>query len=505
MTAPAPQPVPDPQPEAAAPRQRDREIPPEDRIPIREKIAYGLGNVAQGLQERADVTLLNPIFVLQVGISPIMMSLAGLIYRIWDGLTDLVVGWMSDRTRSRYGRRKPYLVLGAVLMGPLLPLLFFFNPDWPIPKITVWMIGISLLIYLTNTIYNIPYRCILLEITPHSTERTNVAVWGAYVGKLVEIVIVWVWAFVQLPMFHDAFGQPDILLGTRWVMGGIAVLIIVLGLMPVFFVRERSAKIPSSPSRQSIISGLRLTLKDRSFVILTATVLLFTLGLNLKWGLEFYVKVFYVCQGDQALAAHLQGIQGTLGIILSIAGIPVFQRLARLLGKRRALSIAISIVFLASLATWVTYTPHFVYLSLVPTLLVSPAVSAIWVLLPSMIGDVVDGDEIRSGERREGSYTAVFSWLLKFSLSAAAALSGPLVVLAGYQVAEHREVVPEGVLMSMRVLLAFLPCLLIGPAVWMTRYYPLDDDAIARNRDILDARRATALAASALPSPSTAS
>lgn len=463
-------------------------IAAEDRVPLKQKIAYGLGNVGSGIQEQADKALLNPVFVLLVGISPSTLSLLSMLYRVWDGVTDALMGWISDNTRGRWGRRRPYIFAGAILMGLWMPVLFFFNPAWSVPSITWWMFGAMLGLYLFNTLFNIPYQCLLLEITPDSNERTNVVVWRSYLGKIVELIIVWMWWIVQLPFFNNAAGETDILNGARWVTCGLGIAVIVLGLLPALFIRERYYLQAAGQPKQSLWANFRLTLANRPFVILTGFTLLMTIGVNMAWGLDFYTRLYYVCSGDQNLAASLQGTQGTITVFTSLASIPLFQWIARRFGKLSALKLTMWIVLTASASTLACYTPEAPWLSVLPGLLLSPAITAIWVLIPSLTGDIVDHDEVATGQRREGAFASIFSWFLKLAFSLAAVFSGPLVELAGFRT-ELRHAVPTEVQDNMRLLLAFAPACLLAPAIWLTYRFPLTTKRIEENRQLLEARR----------------
>jgi len=466
-------------------------ISPADRVPIKEKIAYGLGNVGAGIQENADKALMTPVFVVTVGLSPSMMSLAGLIYRLWDAITDLLMGWISDNTRTRWGRRRPWIFLGAILMGLAMPVLFFFNPAWPQPGIIVWMIGFSMLLYLTLTIFNIPYQSLLLEISPSSVERTNVAAWRGYLGVVVQFVMTWMWWIVQLPYFNNARGETDMINGARWVTCGLALIVIVLGLLPALFVRERYYANASKQEKLNLWTNLKLTFKNRPFVILTAITGTYVLGLNMIWGFDFFVKLYHVCGGDQKLASTVAGLQGTLQIFLSLAGIPIFQFVARKMGKLFALRLTILIVACASASTLVFYQPGYPYLSMLPILLLAPVSSGIWILIPSLNGDVVDFDELHTGERREGAFASVFSWILKFALSLAAAFSGPLIELAGYRAGLHRDSIPPEILWNLRLFLAATPLVFLVPAILLCAKFPLTTKRIEEIRAELESRRGT--------------
>lgn len=464
-----------------------------DRVPVGEKIAYGAGGVAGGLQAGADNGILNPVFVVTCGLSPATMSLAGLIYRVWDAVTDALMGWVTDRTRSPWGRRKPYIAVGAVAMALSMPILFFFDRNWGTDAITLWMIGASLVMFLFLTVWNIPYQCLLYEMTPDSRERTNVAAWRAYFSKTTSLLVSWVWFFTQLPVFSGPDGGVDIINGARWVMMIFAVFVLGLGLLPLLVRQRTFEKGPLPAVRMNLRENLRLTFTSRSFNILVLVALLFAVGAQTKNGLDFYTKLYFVCGGDQKLASTIGGISGTLVTFFGLAGIPLFQWIAARRGKRFALGAVMSVVFFASVSTFVCYHPAYPYWSIAPSVLLAPATTALWVLLPSMVGDVIDEDQLRTGERRDGSFSSVFSWTYKLSLSLSAALSGPLVVAAGFD-PKIGAAQPESVLLGMRVLLVLVPALLIGAAIWLIRLYPLDDKRIAANRLALESRRDEATA-----------
>ncbi|MEX0325685.1 MAG: MFS transporter [Puniceicoccaceae bacterium] len=466
-----------------------KDVPPDERVPVKEKLAFALGNVGGGIQERADMALFNPIFVLTCGLSPVVMSTAGLVFRAWDAVTDLTMGWLSDNTRSRWGRRKPYIFIGAILMGLAMPSLFFFDRDWSVGMITIWLFGMGLLAYTALTVFNIPYQALYMEMTPNAIERTNVAAWRAYLGKSVDLVMVWMWWFVQLPLFNNALGETDVINGARWATSGLGIMVIALGLLPAFFIRERYYHTVEKMDKVGFWKNFKLTFQNKLFVLISVITLIYGLGLNLKWGLDFYTKVFYVCGGDQQLAAKINGVGGTINIFTSMAGIPLFQYIARIKGKRFSLALSIFIVCAASLSTFLFYTPAYPWLSLAPIMLLTPAATGMWVIIPSMVADIVDYDELKTNERREGAFGAVFSWIIKFSWSIAFGISGPLVVWAGYNVDLHKEMVPDDILFNMRILLAVLPFIVLAPAVFLAARFPMTTEMFEDIKQQLIERR----------------
>lgn len=463
-------------------------IKSEDKVSLKEKAAYGCGGISVGMQETADNQILAPVFVVGVGISPAVMSTCGMIYRIWDAFTDAIMGWVSDNARTRWGRRRPFIFIGAILMAAIMPVLFLFDRDWSIPTITAWMIGISLLIYLTQTIYNVPYQALLFESTPDSNERTNVAAWRAYFGLLTQIVVAWTWWLTQRPIFRNEAGEPDVLHGAPFVIGIMSVLVLIFGIMPALFMKERYYHRASKQAKVKLKENFKYTFQNRSFVIILVFALLFTLGTSLHWNLNFYVKLYYVCGGDQQVASTIAGLQSTLQVFASYLGIPLFQWLARRIGKRGSLMTIFVIVGLASASTYVLYTPANPYLTILPFLFIGPAITGLWVIIPSMIGDAVDEDELKTGERREGAFASIFGWGTKMARSTASLLSGYIVVWVGFEVARRHDI-PMDVLQNMRVALALLPFSGVVLATTALVFYPLNARRVQKNRDELERRR----------------
>ncbi len=460
-----------------------------DRVPVGEKLAYGSGQFAANLMNNTTGSFMLPVFVVTLGVSPALVSFLDMVYRIWDAITDMLMGWLSDNTRSRWGRRRPYVFGGALLAALWMPVIWLLDRDWSLPAVVGWMIGAQLVMFACTTIWNIPYQSMLLEISPSSVERTNVAAMRGYFSKIGWFVIGWLWYLTQLPAFADpATGKPDTLKGALAVTCAAALLVAIIGVLPAVFGRERYYAKVAAQEKVPLLKNIRLTFRNRPFLHLSLLTLLFTLGTLAVDNLAFFARLYHVCGGDQQLAAKLTGLSGTVSALVGLAAIPVFQAIARRHGKRTALVVVMCLFFTSSLATLVTYRPGLPYLTLVNSVLSALAMTAIWVLLPSMTGDVVDHDELHTGERREGAFAAIFSWIYKFSFSVSLAVSGLLVMWAGYD-AKLGAAQPAEVVFSIRMLLAFVPALFIGVAIVLAARFPLTPARMAEIRSALEARR----------------
>ncbi|MCX7714072.1 MAG: MFS transporter, partial [Chthoniobacterales bacterium] len=138
--------------------QRPGETAEEDKVPIHEKALYGLGSPSLGLVDQIIQYQVQQVLVYGMGMSPVWKGIIIMIYRIWDSLTDPIMGWISDNTRTRFGRRRPYMFLGCLLMALLMPFVWRFNENWDMIWIAVWFTSFGILVSTATTIYNIPYQ-----------------------------------------------------------------------------------------------------------------------------------------------------------------------------------------------------------------------------------------------------------------------------------------------------------------------------------------------------------
>lgn len=456
-------------------------------MPLREKFALGASQISF---QYAVSNLHTPIFVNVLGLSPGWLGTFSLIERIWDAVTDALMGWVTDRSQSRWGRRKPFILIGGILSALFLPVTYLVNPGWSDVGKAAWLLSCMLLLALFFTIWNIPIQCTVLESTPNSVERTNVAVWRGYAGKIGWLGIAWTWWLVQLPVFADVGGKVNMLRGAVWVLSIMGVIGVVLALCPLI-VKNRvgtgATDKRSTATQYSLRENLRLTFRNRPFVILLFFTLFFTLGYNLKLGLEFQTRLMYVFRGDTVQASYVAAWGHSLSLVCGIIGIPIFQRLSRIRGKGYALAWVMGVVFFAGASTVICYDPRWPWFSIIPTIIMAPANTAFWILLPSMTGDAVDYDETQTGERREGSYAATYSWFMKAAQSLANFGGGWVLVFAGFNSKLPLQT-PE-VVTTMRVLLVALPVVFIAAAIWLIAKYPLTQARIDEIHAELEARR----------------
>lgn len=468
---------------------RTSTIRPEDRVSFWQKSAYGASGMVSYVGTQMLKVLSASIFVAGMGMSPAHIGLAFLIFRLWDAIVDPTIGWLSDNTRTRWGRRKPFMLVGGLLTGLIFPLLWVGQADWSETLKFVWLVGVGLVFYTVYSIWSVPFQSLPAEMSPDSAERTSIISFRSFFMKIVAITGTWIWALTQLPIFNDPItGQPDSLRGMRIIGLGLGLLIMLLSMLPVFVLKDRTRELAARQAKQPFWPNLRRTLVNPPFRILAIFTVAFTFGINLVQGQMFYLRTYYALEGNTGLSAKLTGIEGTLSMVLGILSIPFFQWLCRRIGKRETLVVSTLLIMGTTLLSWFTYNPAYPWLSLATGALLSPGYTGMWLVIPSMVADVVDDEELRHGDRREGGFTSIFSWLSTASTSLAYGLAGIVVVGCGFEIAQKAAQSPEA-FRNMRLCFALLPTLVLTPALFLLWRYPLSNVRMIEIRTALEARR----------------
>lgn len=464
-------------------------IRPTDRVSFWLKIAYGASGTVSYFGSQLIKVMSAAIFVAGMGMSPAHIGWVFLVFRLWDAMLDPLMGWISDNARTRWGRRRPFVLVGGILTGAIFPLLWLGRADWSEAAKLGYLITIGLLFYTAFTIWVMPWQSMLPEMTPDTTERTSISAFYSFFSKLAAITGTWIWSLTQLAIFNDPVtGKPDSLHGMRVVGLGLGLLIILLGTLPAFLIKERNPEFIARQPKEPFWPAFLRTFSNVPFRILAVFALIFCFGINLVQGQMFYLRTYYALAGDTVFSAKLTGVEGTISMALGVLSIPFFQWLCRRIGKKETLVIATSIILVATWLSWFTYTPKYPWLALVTGILLSPGYTGMWLIIPSMIADVVDAEELRHHDRREGGFSAIFAWLNKASTSLAYGLAGMIVVWCGFEIAKKANQTPEAFL-HMRLCFAILPTLFLVPALVLLWRYPLSFARMTEIRAELEARR----------------
>ena len=445
-----------------------------DKVPFLKKVAYSAPAYALAVIGIPVYVYIPKFYTDVVGINVILMGYILFSVRIFDAVTDPVIGYVSDHTQTRFGRRRPYIAVGAVFIA--LTMFLLFNPPQASPAAeTLWFGVFIYALFLFWTIVTVPYESMGPEITFDYHERTSL--FGMRDGFLIAGTL----AAASAPaLVQWVFGLPDNATGERakffWISILYTPLLIGTAWWCVVAIKERHPQ--SGRSALGLFSGIRQVARNRPFVILLVAYTISAIGNNLPATLIlFYVE--YVLQSDMADFFLL------LYFMSGILFLPFWITISRRTGKKAAWLVSMGInsgVFMGVFFLG----PGDVWIYGVLVFLSGIGFGATLALPSAIQADVIDYDELLTGERREGQY--IGWWSISKKLAAATGIGVGLAVLgmAGYTPNVEQT---QKVQFVLRMLYAFIPSLfnLLGLVVALA--YPISDQIHGKIRLAIEKKR----------------
>ncbi|WP_114324864.1 MFS transporter [Candidatus Colwellia aromaticivorans] len=479
--------------------QEHYETASKDKISLIKKIIYGFGAFVNNLLGAAIGTM-TIVLNLGLGMSPALVGLLGALPRLVDAFTDPLMGYISDNTKSKWGRRRPYLFIGAIIAGIAFALL------WQLPRdqsesfyFWFFLIG-SVIFYLAYTVFATPWVALGYELTPDYHERTRIMAVQNFMGQFAWLFAPWFLLFMQNESLFS-----DMIEGASWLAIIIGLFTVFVGVLPAIFLTERFTPIPTqkegvdstakpikskkiSEAANDFFKGFLITLKFKPFLSLCAATFLVFNGFMMVSAFQSYVIIYYVFGGDQALGAEYVGWAGTVSFIATSCAIFIVTKLSSMLGKRRAFFITIAISIFGYALKWFCFTPDNPILVIIPPIFFSFGLGGLFTLMGSMVADVCDLDELETGERREGMFGSIYWWVVKLGMAAAMAAGGFLLHATGFDVSLGGGQSAD-TLFYMRLADVLVPVLCSVLAIWMVATYPITEQMAHDVRQKLEQRR----------------
>jgi GPH family glycoside/pentoside/hexuronide:cation symporter len=469
--------------------------PEAGRLSIWTKLAYGSGDWGM-----ASFNTLRQIFYIiflvdVVGLEPRLASLGLFVGIIWDAINDPLVGAISDRVRTRWGRRRPFLLLFAIPFG-LAFLLMWWAPPWQ--NQVVLLIHVTLAFMISDTLQTlvvVPFLSLTPELTEDYDERTSLSGYRMVFNLVASIITAMAAPEIQDAMLSAGSTAQQGYLVTASLFGGLAALPFLL----MFFVlRERKESIEieaERPSTGEIIKALWANVPYR-FAALFYMLNWITFDL-VALVLPFFL-VYWVARGNLLAKVNLFGIElaiesAVLGILLIVAliAIPLWTWISRRFDKRRA--YIGGMVFWAVVQLFIYSIPQGeITLVMWMAVLAGISVSTAHVMPEAIFPDVMEWDELRTGKRREGIYYGSKNFLRKLASAFATSLALQVLGWFGYQKppADATQFTQSTqALNAIRFLIGPVGALLLIASVASVWFYPLSRDRHARVRRLLARRR----------------
>ena len=448
--------------------------PEGEILPARTKAVYALGDHTVNLA-LSSLSFFFPWFLTDVaGLRPWLAGLVPLIGRAVDAFTDPAMGRISDRTRWRAGRRRPYLLIGMVPFGVAYAALWL---DVPLANqgLAFGYYAVAYVLFsLSITVLSIPYLSLIPELTTSYDERTSINGYRAVLAILGTLLAV-----LTMRPLAQALGG-----GARG-FAAVGVLYGVWLTLPWILVHRVTFERPGfrRPARLSFLEGMGVLFRQRSYRSLTALFLLGRIAIDLTTAMMLYYFTYWIGRPDD--------FEITMGLFLVsvVLAMPLWMRAAGGTDKHR--------VFLAGAFSWVVADvfllaaqPDWPRLAIfVGAALAGVGYAAADMMPWSMLGEVVDEDELESGERREGIYFGFFTFLRKLGGAAGVAIALLVLDAAGFQANRPQE---AGTLWTIRLLTAGVPAVFVLLAAAAALGYPLTRARHAEIRAELVRRRGPA-------------
>ena len=442
-----------------------QEKPKERKLELINKLAYGAGDLSGAIFAGVYGFFMLAFLLDVAGLSPGYAGLIFAIAQIWDALTDPLVGTLSDRTRTRWGKKRPWLLFGAVPFGIAFFLHWLVPPLAGVPLFLYYLV-VALFLRTAFTSVNVPYAALTPELSRDYDERTQLNTFRFFfsiVGSMTAIIL----HPIIVGLGSDQF------IGHAMSAGIWMVVIIVTIWMCFAGTYELSADEPvKKTGEKSFAQRIQIVLKNRPYLIVTGLYLLSWLTLQfIQANLLLYTRYWLIAEDQFTYFVAI--IQGTAAIFL-----PIWTVASTKIGKKQVYYAGASI-WLIVLVLIFFLQPGQANLLYVASFFAGMGVSVGYLIPWSMLPDVIEYNELETGERQEGVFYGMFVFLQKLGLSAGLFFSGIALDAAGYINAEMVDGVlqtvtqPDNVLMALRLFVSWIPAILLAISIPLAFMYPI--------------------------------
>ena len=410
----------------------------KDKVPIGEKAAYGTGTLVLNMFPGA-LGVFAFFLITAFGVDPLLAGILSGLPRLLDALTDPIMGFITDNTRSRWGRRRPYIVIGAILSGVLFALMWQLDPAWSQTQLFWYFLLFSLAFTIGNTMFATPFVGLGYEITSDYKERTRLMAFSQVMGQVAWMIVPWFWVLIADPDLFETQAEGVQTLAL-YVAGGC----IVLGIIPGLFCKGIDSQNIDNLAEMSlknifknlveVATNVIQAFKNIEFVKLCGSTFLIFNGFQLVASFSFFIIVFYMFDGNYGAAGTWPAWFATVSaLVTAFMVIPVVSSMATRWGKRNAFIISTAISIVGYGLKWFAFNPENPWLIFMPIPLMAFGIGGLFTLMMSMTADVCDLDELRNGmPRKEGTFGAIYWLMVKLGQALALILGGAVLKFVGF-------------------------------------------------------------------------
>ena len=462
------------------------------KVPMGQKIAFGIGMFANQMFP-AILGIFMVVLVEDLKFTGLMWGMIYLFPRLFDAISDPIMGFMSDNTKSKWGRRRQYVLIGGIIMG----IAYIFM--WQLFKentlqFNFWYFFLwSIIFYLGLTFFSVPYVAMGYEMSDDFHERTNIMAIAQWIGQ---------WAWVIAPLFwiimYDPEWFPSAEVAVRELAIWVAIPCAFCAIVPALFIKGESTLDKDYEPLNRANIGNSLTKIFKSFVeafkikefrkLCGATFLIFN-AFNTVASLTFFVIVYKLFNGDAGASGIWVSLFGCLGALgTTFIVIPIVSWLSKKMGKKKAFMACQGISIIGYIMLYFLFIPGKPWMYIIALPFFSFGIGSLFTIMMSMTADVIDIDELNTGKRREGTFGAIYWWMVKVGYAIAGALSGVIIWFVGFN-SDLPTVDQQGAVNGLHAFFCFFPMVGTLFAMYIMKDYSIDEERANEIRTALDNRK----------------
>ncbi|NIX65628.1 MFS transporter [Gaetbulibacter sp. S0825] len=465
-----------------------------NKVPMTKKIAFGFGMLANQMFP-AIISIFIVVLVQSLGFPGWMWGVVSLVPRLFDAITDPIMGFISDNTKSRWGRRRKYVMLGAIIMGVSFIVMWQLFKDNSLDYNFYYFLFTSLVFYLGLTIFSVPYVAMGYEMSDDFHERTNIMAIAQFIGQWAWVIAPWFWVLMD---DKDWFSSSEV--AVRELAVWVAIICMLFAMIPAIFIKGKSTinEDYESITFSSILKKLRTifvvnfgeAFKLKSFrKLCIATFLVFN-AFQTVAAFTYFIIVYYLFDGVTGPdgAWWWPTLFGSVGaLVTSFIVIPLVAKMSKILGKKKAFMVSQSVSIFGYILLWFLFIPGKPYMFLFALPFFSFGIGGLFTLMMSMTADVIDLDELQTGKRREGVFGAIYWWMVKFGFGIAGGLSGVIFSIIGFESGALTQT--EEAITGLRLFFSGLPIFGTLIALYVMYDYDIDEKRANEIREQLNERK----------------
>jgi len=448
------------------------------KVPFGRKVAFGLGMLANQMFPAA-LGIFMVVLVQDMGFPGWMWGILFFLPRVFDSVTDPIMGFISDNTRSRWGRRHHYVFIGAIVMGISFVAMWQLQRSDGITYNFLYFLFWSFIFYSGLTVFSIPYVAIGYEMSDDFHERTSIMAVAQWIGQWAWVIAPWFWVVMYDPSW---FENADAAVRTLSIWVG--VICMLLAMVPAVFIPLRSSVddthlVPLTWANvggglREILNGFKEAFGSVPFRKLCfATFLIFN-AFNTVAAFSFFIVVYHLFAGSTSAAWIWPTLFGSVGaLITTFAVIPTVAWMSKRMGKKNAFMLSQGISIIGYVLLWFLMIPGKPWMFMFALPFFSFGIGGLFTLMMSMTADVCDLDELATGKRREGIFGAIYWWMVKFGFAIAGLLSGAIMSFVGFAPGAASQA--AGAVDGLRLFYSGVPIFGTLLAMWIMRNYDLDE------------------------------